>query len=67
MIEWIALGLGSIALGAIVLLMKERQETRDLKQVVIVLGNEYDKLSNELTQRRTPMMNVGGQRTRWLN
>jgi hypothetical protein len=70
-IEWIASGLACIAGVAIVLWLRERQETRDLKVVVVTLGNEYDLVSNELAELRktqpVQLLSVKEQTTRWLN
>lgn len=50
MTEWIALGLGAIALAAVVGWLKAYRDARDWEMVCQALGDEYDSLVEEMTE-----------------
>jgi hypothetical protein len=67
MTEWIAIGLGVVALAAVIGWLKAYREAQDWERVCIVLGDQYDSLMVELNQPPPQALKWDRVHKHWVN
>lgn len=66
MTEWIALGLGALALAAVIGWLKAHREARDWERCCFTLGEQYDLMLRETAAPR-PFTESRKRGQQWLN